>query len=135
MRYFQIPDPQPLPGIVKDLPPDAPPDAKPEVATVSFAELHSSFVWGDDAWLASGDAAEAHARCMAALADAKPGAWVGLNGDDFDIYKPILLAAGSQMDPRNPARAALLSARVALIAPVLRATAKPPKPEEDPDNA
>jgi hypothetical protein len=133
MRYFKIPDPQPLPGLSKDPAPDAP-DAAPEPATVSFAELHSSFVWGDDAWLASGDAAEAHARCMAALADAKPGAWVGLNGDDFDLYKPILLKAGSQMDPRNPARSALLSARVALIAPVLRATDKPPKQEDPADD-
>jgi hypothetical protein len=96
----------------------------------SFAQLMHQFVLGDPAWLASSDAAQAHARVAAALGDCEPGARVVLSDGDFDLFKPCALRAGSSLADQSPLKAPLMSARVALLLPVL--TASKGEPGKDP---
>lgn len=123
MRYITIPEPEVLEGVT--LPGE---DGTPTPVSYALHSLNREFIWTDPAWLATGDACEAHARCREAFAAApEPGNVVALSDADYDLYRPIALRAGESIPVTNPSRPALLAARVGLLKPVLMAAAKDPR--------
>jgi len=119
-RYVRIPPHQILEGITTE----NRETKEQEPVEYSFENLHREFVWTSDEWLKSSDTVTAFERCREALCGKDPGAWCALESEDFDVYKPIAMKAGTQIQQGNPYRVPVLTARVALLAPVLSAPTK-----------
>lgn len=110
MKYITIPNPVTMNG------PKGPGDS------LGFAEFLRANVWTSPAWRSSGDNAAAFGEAFAALDQAQPGDVVGLSDAVFEIFRPLAVLEGQEINGQNA------HAIMAIMAPVFAATTEKPAP-------